>query len=126
MQAQGAQAGEAGQANVAAGHAALGSLELARIFTVARHLKALALQADALPAVQCRADCWWIVERAAAHRAALARQLQQPVPPDRELALDHFEIVRSAALMEEIGAALATAAARDPSAPADRPHHAAA
>jgi len=45
----------------------------------------------------------------------LARQLDQAIPVDRELVLGHFEIVRSAALLDEIAAALA-AAARDPQA----------
>ncbi len=98
-------------------YAAFGSQELARIFTVARHLKALSLRAGALPALQCQVDCWWISERAADHRSALAHQLNQPVPADRELALGHFEIVRSAALLEEIGAALLAAPrATDPAA----------
>jgi amino acid adenylation domain-containing protein len=102
-------------ADTAAGYAALGSQELARIFTVARHLKALSLQTGALPALRCRADCWWIARRAAEHRDELARQLDQAISVDRELVLGHFEIVRSAALLDEIAAALA-AAARDPQA----------
>ena len=118
------QAGQSDEADAVTGYAALGSQELARIFMVARQLKALSLRAGALPALRSRVDCWWITGRLAAHRDALALQLDQPVPADRELALGHFEIVRSAELLEEIFAALAVA--RDSLGPVARQHHEAA
>ncbi|WP_431509836.1 non-ribosomal peptide synthase/polyketide synthase [Variovorax sp. DAIF25] len=96
------------------GYAALGSQELARIFTVARHLKSLALRADELSALRCASHCWWITGRAPSERAALTRQLGRVPVECHELALGHFEIVRSEALLEGVDVALQ--AARRPAA----------
>jgi amino acid adenylation domain-containing protein len=93
------------------GYSAMDGRELAQLFAVARHLKALALEAADLVPVRCRPRCWWIAARPEAQRTALARQLNQSEPADCEIEADHFGIIGSPDLLDGVEAALEAAAA---------------
>lgn len=84
------------------GYAALGAEELARIFCVARHLKKLSLQTDALPRLSCEVDCWWSEGRPQKERQSFIHQLGQA--PCRAIATseDHFSIVSSDSLLLQV------------------------
>ncbi|WP_168380983.1 non-ribosomal peptide synthetase [Modicisalibacter radicis] len=84
------------------GYAALGGEELARIFCVARHLKQLSLEVDALPALRYPADCWWAAGRSHEERQALARQLGQTPRYTVETPEDHFAIVTGETLLTQV------------------------
>ena len=84
------------------GYATLGSEELARIFCVARHLKYLSLQLDALPALDCDVDCWWESKRGWEERQALANQLNRIPRTSIETPHDHFSIVGEEDLISQI------------------------
>ncbi|WGI26272.1 amino acid adenylation domain-containing protein [Halomonas alkaliantarctica] len=84
------------------GYAALGSEELARIFCVARHLKHLSLQLDALPAVICEVDCWWATGRDWKERQALANQLKRIPRTSIETPHDHFSIIGDEDLISQV------------------------
>lgn len=85
------------------GYAALGSEELARIFCVARYLKHLSLQLDALPAVICEVDCWWATGRDWKERQTLANQLKRIPRTSIETPHDHFSIVGDEDLVSQVG-----------------------
>ncbi|MFC4344052.1 amino acid adenylation domain-containing protein, partial [Cupriavidus numazuensis] len=87
------------------GYAAMGAGELARMFAVARHLKALSLQAPVLPPLQCEPQAWWVADRAADEVAALAAQARRDVV-NRTVDADHFGIVADAGLLEAVVTAL--------------------
>ena len=84
----------------------MGAEELARIFTVARHLKALAAQASGLRRLNVQPSCWWIAARPLPERLALARQLNQVELAPNELDTDHFAIMRTDSLLRGIKSAL--------------------
>ncbi|MBN9134168.1 MAG: amino acid adenylation domain-containing protein, partial [Nitrosospira multiformis] len=80
------------------GYADLGASELARIFGVARHLKALAAQASGLSELDVTPVCWWIATRPLSDRLALSRQTGQAELSGNEIDTDHFSIIRAEAL----------------------------
>ncbi|MGP5323808.1 amino acid adenylation domain-containing protein [Vreelandella titanicae] len=84
------------------GYAAMGSEQLARIFCVARHLKYLSLQVDALPKLYCAVDCWWADGRLQEQKQALAHQLGQPPRYSTETSDDHFSIITGKTLLLKI------------------------
>ncbi|MDW0358486.1 amino acid adenylation domain-containing protein [Halomonas venusta] len=84
------------------GYAALGGEELARIFCVARHLKRLSLQTDALPRLSCEADCWWSEGRPQKERQALTHQVGKAPHYAIETSEDHFSIVSSDSLLLQV------------------------
>ncbi|MCM5681092.1 amino acid adenylation domain-containing protein [Schlegelella sp. S2-27] len=88
-------------------YAGMGADDLARLFVVARHLKALSRNAAALRPVRCPSRCWWIEGRASSERLALEEQLAQPAVQAAELDVTHFGIVRHADVQEDIARALA-------------------
>ncbi|SFO40854.1 non-ribosomal peptide synthetase [Nitrosospira briensis] len=88
------------------GYADMGAGELARIFTVARHLKALAAQAPSLSRLNIPPSCWWVAARPLSDRSALARQIDQVEPVSNEINTDHFAIVRASPLLLGIKSAL--------------------
>jgi thioesterase domain-containing protein len=95
-------AGYAGTAS----YADMGAEELAQIFVVARHLKALALKTPLLGSLKNQGNCWWAAARPTKDRLALASQLNQ-VPQSADVEADHFRIVRASSLLLEIEAVLA-------------------
>uniref|UniRef100_UPI003EB98DD7 alpha/beta fold hydrolase n=1 Tax=Arhodomonas sp. AD133 TaxID=3415009 RepID=UPI003EB98DD7 len=92
----------------ASGFAAMGSEELARLFVVGRRLKSLCGNAGPLSPLVCTPSCWWIAARPADERASLASQLGHAVRDARELDTDHFGIVTSPALLDDVQAMLAS------------------
>ncbi len=94
------------------GYATLGSEELARIFCVARHLKYLSLQLDALPALDCDVDCWWESKRGWEERQALANQLNRIPRTSIETPHDHFSIVGDEDLISQVEELLEASAHR--------------
>ncbi|WP_201304186.1 non-ribosomal peptide synthetase [Vreelandella titanicae] len=84
------------------GYAAMGSEQLARIFCVARRLKYLSLQVDALPKLYCAVDCWWADGRLQEQKQALAHQLGQPPRYSTETSDDHFSIITGKTLLLKI------------------------
>ncbi|WP_256327820.1 non-ribosomal peptide synthetase [Nitrosospira sp. Nl5] len=91
----------------AGGYADMGAEELARIFIVARQLKALSLQASALSPLQVQATCWWAATRPLSDRLALALQIEQETLQSIELDADHFAIVRTESLLLGVESTLA-------------------
>ncbi len=88
------------------GYADMGAGELARIFTVARHLKALAAQAPSLSRLNIPPSCWWVAARPLSDRLALAQQIDQVESVSNEINTDHFAIVRASPLLLGIKSAL--------------------
>jgi thioesterase domain-containing protein/aryl carrier-like protein len=84
--------------------AGMGAAEIVRSFEVARHLKALSIEAGPAPALACTAQCWWVAGRAAAEQAALARQLGTLA--GREVAADHYSLLRDEAWLQQAAALL--------------------
>jgi len=80
------------------GYADLGASELARIFGIARHLKALAAQAPELGCLNIQPVCWWIATRPLFDRLALSKQIGQAELSGNEIDTDHFSIIRAEAL----------------------------
>ncbi|WP_256376925.1 non-ribosomal peptide synthetase [Nitrosospira multiformis] len=94
------------------GYADLGASELARIFGIARHLKALAAQAPELGCLNIQPACWWIATRPLSDRLALSRQTGQPELSGNEIDIDHFSIIRAEALFVEMESRLRSGGAR--------------
>ena len=94
------------------GYADLGASELARIFGIARHLKALAAQAPELGCLNIQPACWWIATRPLSDRLALSRQTGQPELFGNEIDTDHFSIIRAEALFVEMESRLRSGGAR--------------
>ncbi len=94
------------------GYSTLGSEALARIFCVARHLKYLSLQLDALPALDCDVDCWWESKRGWEERQALANQLNRSPRNSIETPHDHFSIVGDEDLISQVEELLEASAHR--------------
>lgn len=84
-----------------AGYAEMGAEELAHIFLVARHLKALSLQIDVLKPLKSHSICWWATERTVEERLALDEQIG-PGTDVIELDSDHFSIVRAQSLLSDM------------------------
>jgi hypothetical protein len=80
------------------GYADLGAEELARIFIIARHLKAIAAQAPELSELDVMPVCWWVAGRPLSDRLALSRQTGQAELSGNEIDTDHFSIIRTEAL----------------------------
>jgi hypothetical protein len=91
----------------ASGYAAMGAEELAHIFLVARHLKTLSLQTDALPPLRAHTVCWWAAARETEERLALYRQIAPAQTSGTDIDADHFAIVRAAPLLAGIKSLLA-------------------
>jgi pimeloyl-ACP methyl ester carboxylesterase len=92
------------------GYADLGAEELARIFIVARHLKAIAAQAPVLNPMSVKPACWWVAARPLSDRLALARQIDQAEQLQNEIDTNHFAIVRAEALLLGIECSLTSRA----------------
>jgi thioesterase domain-containing protein len=90
----------------AGGYADMGAEELARIFMVARHLKAISEKAPSLSPLLVEPVCWWAAARPVAERLALAEQISQHELHSIEIDADHFGIVREDALMQTVESAL--------------------
>jgi hypothetical protein len=88
-------------------YADIGADELARIFTVARHLKALSLQSAGLSPLRVQPACWWVAARPLSDRLALARQAGHGKLHSVDIDADHFDIVRADSLLLAIESALA-------------------
>jgi pimeloyl-ACP methyl ester carboxylesterase len=88
------------------GYADLGASELARIFSVARHLKALAAKAPELGCLNIRPTCWWVETRPLSDRLALSRQTGQAELLGNEIDTDHFAIVRADSVLNRIKAVM--------------------
>ncbi|MDO5103942.1 MAG: amino acid adenylation domain-containing protein [Lautropia sp.] len=80
--------------------------EHARIFMVARHLKALSTTLPALPALRKRAHCWWAESRSASDRAVLWQQLEQAPGSEADVPTDHFTIMRHEEFIRDLKACL--------------------
>ncbi|SEN51846.1 amino acid adenylation domain-containing protein, partial [Nitrosospira multiformis] len=93
------------------GYADLGASELARIFGIARHLKALAAQAPELGCLNIQPTCWWIATRPLSDRLALSRQTGQAELSGNEIDTDHFSIIRAEALLAGMESTLRSAGA---------------
>jgi hypothetical protein len=94
------------------GYADLGASELARIFGVARHLKALAAQAPELGCLNIQPAYWWIATRPLSDRLALSRQTGQAELSGNEIDTDHFSIIRAEALFAGMESTLRSDGAR--------------
>jgi pimeloyl-ACP methyl ester carboxylesterase len=90
----------------------LGASELARIFSVAQHLKTLAAQAPELGCLNIRPACWWVATRPLSDRLALLRQTGQPELSGNEIDTDHFSIIRTEALFVGMESTFRSAGAR--------------
>ena len=84
----------------------MGAEELARIFIVARHLKAISEKAPSLSPLLVEPICWWAAARPVAERLALAEQISQHELHSIEIDADHFSIVRDDVLMQTVESAL--------------------
>ena len=89
-----------------AGLAALGGSELARIFMVARRLKALSAQPQRLKTLQTPPVVWWVESRDQDERRALANQLGQPTRSEFNIHADHFSMLRHEELLRQLVLAL--------------------
>jgi pimeloyl-ACP methyl ester carboxylesterase len=99
--------GAGGLAGITAGgYADMGAEELARIFMVTRHLKAISRKAAPLSPLLVEPVCWWAAARPVAERLALAEQISQHELHSIEIDADHFGIVRDDALMQTVESAL--------------------
>jgi hypothetical protein len=87
-------------------YADMGAEELARIFSVARHLEAISSRALGLNPLRVRPICWWVAERPISDRLALASQIKQDKLHSAEINADHFGIVRSKSLLLILESAL--------------------
>jgi thioesterase domain-containing protein len=94
------------------GYADLGASELARIFSVARHLKALAAKAPELGCLNTRPTCWWVETRPLSDRLTLSRQTGQAELLGNEIDTDHFSIIRTEALFAGMESTLRSGDAR--------------
>jgi pimeloyl-ACP methyl ester carboxylesterase len=94
------------------GYADLGAGELARIFSIARHLKALAAQAPELSELDVTPVCWWVATRPLSDRLALSRQTGQAELSGNEIDTDHFSIIRAEALFAGMESTLRSGGAR--------------
>ncbi|SOD20611.1 non-ribosomal peptide synthetase [Nitrosomonas ureae] len=90
-------------------YADLGVEELAHIFLVARHLKMLSLQTNALNPLHSDAICWWAATRETNDRHALESQLKPAKIHSMEINTDHFDIVRAEALLSKVKSLLMAA-----------------
>ena len=84
------------------GYTAMGTEELAQIFIVARHLKALSLQVDILRSLTTPATCWWAMAREHGDRLVLQQQIRPAEMHSIEIDADHFDIVRAELLLLDI------------------------
>ncbi|SDW36840.1 non-ribosomal peptide synthase/polyketide synthase [Nitrosomonas communis] len=81
------------------GYAEMGIEELANIFLVARHLKMLSLQINALRPLKCQTTCWWAKAREMNDRLALEQQIKPAGIRSVEIEADHFGMVRAEPLL---------------------------
>jgi hypothetical protein len=77
----------------------MGTEELANIFLVARHLKMLSLQINALRPLKCQTMCWWAKAREMNDRLALEQQIKPTKIHSVEIEADHFGIMRAEPLL---------------------------
>jgi hypothetical protein len=84
----------------------MGAEELARIFMVARHLKAISGEAAPLSPLLVEPVCWWAATRPESERMVLAEQISQHELHSIEIDADHFGIVRDDTLMQTVKSAL--------------------
>jgi thioesterase domain-containing protein len=85
---------------------AMDSEELAHIFLVARHLKALSLQVTTLDKLETQTICWWAAAREKVEQSALERQIHPSKVEFIKIAAAHFDIVRDERLLSGISSLL--------------------
>ena len=78
----------------------MGAAELLRGFEVARHLKALSIEAGPLTKLSCQPHYWWAEGRADDERAALLRQTAAQGVAS-EIAAGHYTIMRNPQWLEQ-------------------------
>jgi amino acid adenylation domain-containing protein len=88
-------------------HAEMSAEDLARLFVVTRHLKAVSRKAPALRPLRCDVHCWWISDRVATERNALSSQLGRQPVLEAEVATTHFAIVRDVSVLMGIASVIA-------------------
>jgi thioesterase domain-containing protein len=93
---------QSGQDATLLDYAAMGVEELAHTFMVARHLKQLSLQTPSLKPLATQTICWWAANRAYDERLLLERQLSPAETHAIEIDEDHYGIVRSEHILQEI------------------------
>ncbi|MFM9432981.1 amino acid adenylation domain-containing protein [Janthinobacterium sp. CG_23.3] len=81
-------------------YGAMGAAELLRGFEVARHLKALSIEAGPLPVLACQVHYWWAAGRDEAHKTELPRQTGV-AGIAAEIAADHYTITRDERWLEQ-------------------------
>jgi amino acid adenylation domain-containing protein/non-ribosomal peptide synthase protein (TIGR01720 family) len=93
-----------GGRDAADAYAGMGGEELAQVFLAAWQLKRLSAAAPDLQPLRCAPTLWWCQRRSQADRQRLAQQLgggREEDPAAREVAEDHFSIMRSEAVVGE-------------------------
>ncbi|MBB3120918.1 non-ribosomal peptide synthetase [Pseudoduganella violacea] len=81
-------------------YGAMGAAELLRGFEVARHLKALSIEAGPLRKLACLPHYWWAEGRDADQKAELLRQTGAP-GTSSDIAAGHYTITRSEQWLEQ-------------------------
>ncbi|QJI45129.1 non-ribosomal peptide synthase/polyketide synthase [Pseudomonas sp. ADAK2] len=87
-------------AAAASTYAALGTDELAHVFSVARRLKLLSLKLDRCTALNVEPTCWWTLGRED-EAVELAGQLAQPTLASEWIDCGHFQIPRDETFLAE-------------------------